>query len=89
MSVKNLATLSKIKKDFANFYKSKKSKKIEIVENKVINYFDRSQFTEEDLQMNRLYRVLDKWCSKKSWRNQVEYSVDDTQDPVQFIIIVK
>jgi len=89
LSVKNLATLSKIKKDFAKFYTKKKNKKIEIIDNKVINYFDRNQFTEEDLQMNRLYRVLDTWCSKRSWRNQVEYSVDDTTDPIQFIIIVK
>jgi hypothetical protein len=88
--VKHLSTLSKIKLDFQKFYtKSKKSKKIEIVDNKVINYFDRSQFSQEDLTMNRLYRVLDQWISKRSWRNLVEFSVDDTTDPVQFIIIVK
>ena len=87
--VKHLSTLSKIKLDFQKFYKSKKSKKIEMTDNKVINYFSKDQFNEEDLNMNRLYRVLDQWVSKRSWRNQVEFSVDDTTDPVQFIIIVK
>jgi len=87
--VKHLSTLSKIKQDFLNFYTSKKSLKIKIENNRVINYFDKNQFTEEDLSMNRPYRVLDQWITKKSWRNKVEFSVDDTTDQVQFIIIVK
>ena len=89
VDVKHLSTLSKIKLDFAKFYKGKKSKKIKIENNSVINYFDKSEFTEQDLQMNRLYRVLDQWVSKRSWRNSVEYSVDDTEDPIKFIIIIK
>jgi len=88
MNVKSLTTLSKIKKDFANFYKSKKIKKVQIIDNKVIGYFDRSQFTEEDFNINKPSRVFDLWVSKRSWRNLVEYSVDDDSDPVQFIIIV-
>ena len=89
VNVKNLSTLAKVKLDFEKFYPSKKNLKIRIIDNKVINYFSRDQFVEEDFSMNRAYRTLDQWVSKKSWRNQVEYSVDDTSDPVQFIIIVK
>lgn len=89
VNVKNLPILSKVKQDFEKFYTSKKNSKIRIDDNRVINYFDKSQFTEEDLNMNRLFRVLDKWVSKKSWRNKVEISVDDTIDPIQFIILVK
>ena len=88
-NVKNLATLSKIKQDFENFYKFKKNIKIKIIENKVINYFNRDQFTQEDFNMNRLYRIMDQWITKKSWRNKVEFSVDDTKDPIEFIILVK
>lgn len=88
-NVKKLPVLSKIKQDFEKFYKDKKNVKIKIENNRVINYFDKSQFIEEDIQMNRPYRALDKWISKKSWRNQVEYSVDDTTDILKFIIIVK
>lgn len=87
--VKNLSTLSKIKQDFENFYTSKKNSKIIINNNQVINFFDKTQFTEDDIRMNRPYRVLDQWISKKSWRNRVEYSVDDTTDQIQFIILVK
>jgi len=89
VNVKNLSTLAKVKQDFIKFYSAKKSLKIRIVDNKVINYFSRDQFTEDDISMNRLYRALDQWISKKSWRNNVEFSVDDTTDPIQFIIIVK
>jgi len=89
VDVKNLSILSKIKSDFEKFYKSKKNQKIKIEDNRVINYFDRNQFTDEDLQMNRLYRALDQWVSKRGWRNKVEYSVDDTEDIIKFIIIVK
>ena len=89
VDVKNLSTLSKVKQDFEKFYTSKKSSKIKIDDNRVINYFDRNQFSDEDLQMNRLFRILDKWISKKSWRNKVECSVDDTTDPIQFIILIK
>jgi len=89
VSVKSLPTLSKIKKDFKDFYKSKKSEKIKVINNKVIKFVSKKEFTEEDFTMNRPYRDLDSWISKKSWRNKVEYSVDDTTDPVQFIIIVK
>lgn len=88
-NVKSLSTLSKVKQDFENFYKDKKNQKIRIVDNKVINYFSKDQFTEEDIKMNRPYRVLDQWISKKAWRNKVEFSVDDSTDPLQFIIIVK
>jgi hypothetical protein len=86
--VKHLSTISKIKLDFEKFYKSKNGK-IRGEDNKITKYFDKSQFTEQDLGMNRLYRVLDNWISKRSWRNQVEYSVNDEIDPVEFIIIVK
>jgi len=89
LNVKNLAMLSKVKKDFENFYKSKKKNKIIIDDNKVIGYIKRDQFKEEELQMNRPYRVLDKWIGNKSWKDRVEYSVDDTEDPLKFIIIVK
>jgi len=88
-NVKKLATLAKIKNDFEKFYKQKKSLKIKIIDNNVIKYFDRSQFTEEDFNLNRLYRILDQWVAKRSWRNLVEYNVDDTKDPIEFIIIVK
>ena len=86
--VKHLSTISKIKLDFEKFYKSKNGK-IRVEDNKITKYFDKNQFTEQDLGMNRLYRVLDNWVSKRSWRNQVEYSVNDEIDPVEFIIIVK
>lgn len=89
VNVKNLAILAKIKDDFQDFYSSKDNSKIRIVDSRVINYFSRDQFTEEDFKMNRPYRVLDKWVSNKSWRNKVEINVDDTTDPLQFIIIVK
>ena len=89
VNVKNLALLSKIKQEFEKFYFSKKSIKIKFDDNKVINYFDKNEFTDEDIQMNRPYRALDQWISKKSWKNNVEYSVDDSTDPLQFIIIVK
>lgn len=89
LNVKSLSVLAKVKQDFEKFYSSKKNIKIRIVDNKVINYFSRDQFTEDDISMNRLYRALDQWVSKKSWRNSVEFSVDDTVDPVEFIIIVK
>lgn len=89
VDVKNLSTLAKVKQDFTKFYTSKKSLKIRIDDNKVINYFSKDQFTDQDFSMNRLYRALDQWIAKKSWRNNVEFSVDDTVDPVQFIIIVK
>lgn len=89
LNVKSLSVLAKVKQDFEKFYSSKKNIKIRIVDNKVINYFSRDQFTEDDISMNRLYRALDQWVSKKSWRNNVEFSVDDTVDPVEFIIIVK
>ena len=86
--VKHLSTISKIKLDFEKFYKSKNGK-IRGEDNKITKYFDKNQFTEQYLGMNRLYRVLDNWVSKRSWRNQVEYSVNDEIDPVEFIIIVK
>jgi len=89
VDVKNLETLAKVKQDFTKFYSSKKSSKIKIEDNRVINYFSKDQFTDDDIKMNRLYRTLDKWISKRSWRNRVEFSVDDTTDPIQFIIIVK
>ena len=89
VNVKNLALLAKIKQEFTKFYPSKKNKKIRIVDNRVINYFDKNEFTEEELQMNRPYRVLDQWISKKSWKNNVEYSVDDDTDTLEFIILVK
>jgi len=89
VDIKNLATLSKIKKDFEKFYTSKKSLKIKVDDNRVINYFDANQFTQDDLKMNRLYRILDNWIAKKSWRNKIESSVDDTTDPIQFIILIK
>jgi len=88
-NVKNLSIISKIKQEFENFYKSKKNLKIRIIDNKVINYFDKNQFTDDDFKMNRPYRVLDQWIAKKSWKNSVEFSVDDTVDPIEFIIIVK
>lgn len=88
-NVKKLPILSKVKQDFENFYKDKKSVKTEIVDNKVIKSFDKSEFIDDDIKMNRPYRALDKWISKKTWRNQVEYSVDDTVEPIQFIIIIK
>jgi len=88
-NVKILPILSKIKQDFEKFYTSKKSLKIKIIENKVIKYFDRNQFTEEDFNMNRPYRILDQWIAKKSWKTRVEYNVDDAKDPIEFIIIVK
>lgn len=87
--VKHLSTISKIKSDLEKLYKTKEGKKIRVEDNRVILYIPKNQFKEEDLQMNRLYRVLDKWSSKRSWRNIVEYSVNDESDPVQFIIIVK
>lgn len=87
--VENLSILSKIKQDFEKFYKSKKNLRIKIIDNKVINYINKDQFTEEDLKMNRLYRVLDQWVSKRSWRNKVEFSVNDTTDPIEFIVIIK
>jgi len=89
VNVKNLSTMAKVKRDFENFYKSKKSKKIRIVDNKIINYFERSEFTDDDFKLNRPFRVLDQWVTKKSWKDRVEYSVDDTTDPIQFIVIVK
>jgi hypothetical protein len=89
VDVKNLSTLAKVKQDFAKFYSSKKNSKIKIEDNRVINYFSKDQFTDDDIKMNRLYRTLDTWISKRSWRNRVEFSVDDTTDPIQFIIIVK
>jgi len=87
--VKSLPVLSKVKKDFEKFYSSKKSLKIRIIDNKVINYFDKSEFSDDDFQMNRPFRILDQWVSKRAWRNKVECSVDDTKDPIEFIIIVK
>jgi len=88
--IKNLPTLSKIKKDFEGFYKSKKSRKIEVLDNRVVNYFSKEQFKEDELSMNRPYRVLDQWISKKSWKDLVECSVDDeSEDDLKFIIILK
>lgn len=89
ISIKSLPILSKVKKDIVNFYKDKNGQKIKIIDNKVIKYIDRNNFSEEDFSMNRLYRDLDKWVSKKEWKNDVEYNVDDTTDPIQIIIIVK
>ena len=89
VNVKNLSILSKIKQDFGKFYPSKKNLKIRIVDNKVINYFSKDQFTDEDLRLNRPYRVLDQWIAKKSWKDSVEFSVNDEIDPLEFIIIVK
>jgi hypothetical protein len=89
LNVKNIALLSKIKSDFSKFYKDKKSRKIIIEDNKVINYFNRDNFTEDDLKMNRLFRFLNEWVSKKSWREKVEYNVIDDEDPIKFIIILK
>jgi hypothetical protein len=89
VNIKNLSLLANIKQDFEKFYQSKKSSKIKIINNKVIKYFDRNEFTEDDFNMNRSFRVLDQWVNKKSWRNNVEFNVDDSKDPVEFIIIVK
>jgi hypothetical protein len=89
VNVKSLSVLSKIKQDFTKFYTKKKSTKIRIIDNKIINYFDKRQFTEEELGMNRPYRVLDQWIAKRSWRNLVEYNVNDEIDPMEFIVIVK
>ena len=89
VDIKHLSTISKIKQDFEKFLKDKKSLKIRVEDNKVINYYSKNEFTESELSMNRLYRTLDKWISKRSWRNSVEYSVDDDEDPIKFIIIVK
>jgi hypothetical protein len=89
VKVEKLSILSKIKQDLENFYTTKKSQKIKIEDNKVIKYFERSQFTNDDMAMNRLYRTFDKWISRKYWRKNVEYSVNDEGDPIEFIIIVK
>jgi hypothetical protein len=89
LDVKNLPLLAKIKQDFKDFYTSKKSSKVKIDDNRVISYFSKEQFTEEDLRLNRPYRILDQWIAKKSWKNKVECSVDDTTDPIQFIILIK
>ena len=89
VKVEKLSTLSKIKQDFEKFYPSKKSQKIKIEDNKVIKYFERSQFTDDEISMNRLYRTLDKWISRRGWKKNVEYSVNDEGDPIEFIIIVK
>lgn len=89
IDVKKLSTIMKIKEDLADFLKSIVKSKIEIEDNLVIKYIDRNKLKDEYLQMNRLYRLLDKWVSKKSWRNKVEYNVDDTVDPIKIIIIVK
>jgi hypothetical protein len=87
--VKNLSLLSKIKNDFSKFYPSKKNSKIRIIDNKVINYFTKYQFTDEDFRLNRPYRVLDQWIAKKSWKDRVEFSVNEEVDPLEFIIIVQ
>jgi len=86
---KKLPILSKIKQDCENFYKGKKKTKVEISDNKVIIYITRDQFTDDDINMNRPFRSLDNWASKKMWRNKVECSVDDEGDPIKFILIVK
>jgi hypothetical protein len=88
--IKSLPILSKIKKEFEKFYSNKKDKKIEIIENRIIKIFEKSEFSEQELEMNRPFRALDKWISKKSWKNDVEYNVDDSEDDIlKFIIIVK
>lgn len=90
IDMKRLSTIIKVKKDLLGFLKSQvKSSKVEIENNLVTKYIDRHNLHDEYLQMNRLYRILDKWVSKKSWRNLVEYNVDDTEDPIKIIIIVK
>ncbi len=89
IDVKKLSMIMKIKEDLEDFLKLKAKSDIEIEKNLVIKKIDRNKLKDEYLQMNRLYRLLDKWVSKKSWRNKVEYNVDDTVDPIKIIIIVK
>lgn len=84
--IKNLPLLSKIKYDLESF---SKDGKIIINNNKIIKNVDRNVFTDEDFKLNRPYRMLDQWISKKTWKNKIEYSVNDDSDPIEFIIIAK
>lgn len=89
INVKKIPTLAIIKKDIEKFYKDKKGNKVRIVDNNVIKYIERSNFSDEDFAMNRPYRDLDKWVDTQSWKDSVEFNIDDTKDPIEIIIIVK
>lgn len=87
-NVKKLPTLAKVKHDLKSFYKDKKCK-ITIDDSRVIKTMERNIFTDDDLDLNRLYRTLKAWVEKREWKNKVELSVNDDGDPIEFIIIVK
>lgn len=87
-NIKKLPILAKIKRNLKSFYKDKKCKII-IDDSRVIKSMERNNFTEEDLNLNRLYRTLKAWVEKREWKNKVELSVNDDGDPIEFIIIVK
>lgn len=88
VNVKKLPLLAKIKHDLDKFYVDKNGKTI-LEKNRVIKVIDKDIFTEDDIKLNRLYRTLKDWVQKREWRNNVELSVDDENDPIQFIIILK
>ena len=88
-NIENLIFLFKIKKEIKKLFKNKKIIKKEILDNKIIIHYNKDQFSEDDLNMNRPYRILDKWILKKKWSGKVEYSIIDDEDPIKVIIILK
>lgn len=89
INIRKISLIKQIKQEFEKFYPSKKSKKVQIVgKNMIISHFDRHKFTDEELSTNRPFRVLHEWISKKDWRGGVHYYVNETENELEFIIIV-
>lgn len=89
INIKNITLIRQIQKELEDFYKNKKVKKVEVQgKNQVIASIDRHKFTDEDIQMNRPFRVLHEWISNKDWRSKVHYYVDEKENVLDFIVIV-
>lgn len=89
INIKHISLMRRIKLELKNFYPSKKSKLIELRgKDMVVAHFDRHKFTDEEISMNRPFRVLHEWVSSKEWRGGVHYYVDENENELEFIIIV-
>ena len=89
INIKKITLIRQIQKEFDTFYKSKKIKKVEIEGKNIIKaHINRNKFTDDDIQTNRPFRVLHEWVLTKDWKTKVHYYVNETDNDLEFIIIV-
>jgi len=89
INLRNIDILRQIKEDIKDFIPEHKPIKTEIVDNRVIKTFDKSIYSDQDIQSNRPFMALHDWSQKQKWGPKVECSVNDESEQLQFVIIVK